>query len=84
MYILFSKGKIEHVNIELSKEKIPATNEIKFLGMQIDRLMNFSNCIDAIKVKCNKRLNIIKILSHKSWNLSDKTLCNFYVCIFSE
>ncbi len=32
-YILFSKGKTEHVNIELSKEKIPATNVIKYLGM---------------------------------------------------
>jgi hypothetical protein len=42
-YILFSKGKTEHVNIELSKEKIPPTNVIKFLGMHIDRSMNFRN-----------------------------------------
>jgi hypothetical protein len=80
-YILFSKGKIEQVNIKLSKEKKPSTNVIKFLGMHIDRSMNFSECVDGVKVKCNNRLNIIKILSHKSWNLTDKTLCNIYLSI---
>ena len=49
--------------------------------MHIDRSMNFSECVDGIKVKCNNRLNIIKILSHKSWNLTDKTLCNIYLSI---
>ena len=68
-YILYSKGKIEHVNIKLSKERIPAT-----LGLNIDRSLQFSECIEAIKAKCNNRLNIIKIISHKSWNLTEKTL----------
>ena len=49
--------------------------------MHIDRSMNFSECVDGIKVKCNARLNIIKILSHKSWNLTDKTQCNIYLSI---
>jgi hypothetical protein len=39
----------------------------------IDKSLNFTFCIDGIKAKCNNRLNIIKILSHKSWNLTEKT-----------
>ena len=48
------------------------------MGLNIDRSLQFSECIEAIKAKCNNRLNIIKIISHKSWNLTEKTLCNIY------
>jgi hypothetical protein len=80
-YILFGKGHNKEVNIQLMKESIPATNEIKFLGMIIDKSMNLTSCINAIKTKCNNRLNIIKILSHKSWKLTEKTLCNIYISL---
>ena len=49
--------------------------------MYIDKSMNFSANIEAIKVKCNNRLNIIKIISHKSWNLTESTLCNIYISL---
>jgi hypothetical protein len=62
-------------------ESIPVANEIKFLGMIIDKSMNFTSCIDGIKAKCNNRLNIIKILSHKSWNLTEKTLSTIYISL---
>ena len=76
--ILFNRGKSEKINIALLNENIPVTNEIKFLGLIIDRTMHFTNCIKDIKIKCNNRLNILKILSHKSWNLTSKTLCCIY------
>ena len=76
--ILFNRGKSEKINIALLNENIPVTNEIKFLGLIIDRTMHFTNCIKDIKIKCNNRLNILKILSHKSWNLTSKILCCIY------
>jgi hypothetical protein len=40
--------------------------------------MNFSKCVEEIVNKCNNRLNIIKILSHKSWKLETNTLKAIY------
>jgi hypothetical protein len=80
-YILFGKGQTKEVDIKLMNERIPVANEIKFLGMIIDKSMNFASCFEAMKNKCNNRLNIIKILSHKSWNLTDKILCALYISL---
>ena len=43
--------------------------------------MTFNACIQDIKAKCHKRLNIIKILKHKSWRLKPETLKNFYYAL---
>jgi hypothetical protein len=43
--------------------------------------MTFYVCIQDIKAKCHKRLNIIKILKHKSWRLKPETLKNFYYAL---
>jgi hypothetical protein len=43
-------------------EKIPIAIEIKNFGMKFDKSINFSSCNEAIKVKLNNRLNIIKII----------------------
>jgi hypothetical protein len=80
-YIIFCKGQTKEVNINLMNERIPVANEIKFLRLIIDKSMNFASCVEAMKNKCNNRLNIIKILSHKSWNLTDKTLCAIYISL---
>ncbi len=76
--ILFSKCKQEAVNIELFNEIIPQSDNIKFLGLYLDRSMNLTKCVEDLHAKCHKRLNIIKILSHKSWNLTSETIRNVY------
>ena len=40
--------------------------------------MNLTKCVEDINSKCHKRLNIIKIISHKSWSLSAETIRNVY------
>ena len=80
-YILFSRGKNAEVNIELFAQKIPGSDSIKFLGLTFDRSMTFSKCVENIKDKCSKRLNILKILSHSSWKLTESTLCNIYLSL---
>ncbi|RMZ95507.1 hypothetical protein BpHYR1_018550 [Brachionus plicatilis] len=39
-----------------------------------NRILNFNILVDEIKERCNKRLNIIKILSNKKWGLNQNTL----------
>jgi hypothetical protein len=76
--ILFSKCKQEIINIKLFNEVIQQSENIKFLGLYLDRTMNLTKCVEDIRTKCHKRLNIIKILSHKSWNLRPETIKSVY------
>ena len=49
-----------------------------FLGIKFNRLLNFNEQIDSIKSKCNDRMNILKILSHRSWGLNKNILKKLY------
>ena len=80
-YIIFSKDtrdKNQNINIKLFNVNIPKTNIIKFLGVTLDSKMSFNVLVKEIRDKCSKRLNILKIISHKSWKLEEKTLLNIY------
>jgi hypothetical protein len=52
-----------------------------FLGIIFDHHINFNSHIDNIIDRANKRLNIVKILAHRPWKLSYKTLINVYKTI---
>jgi hypothetical protein len=79
-YILFSKNKKNDPNFELKLfgEKINQIPSAKFLGLTFDSHLNFSANVEEIKSKCVNRLNIIKILSNRKWNLKKQTLLNLY------
>ena len=49
-----------------------------FLGIIFDEYLCFKKHFESLRERALKRLNIIKIFSHKSWNLSRNTLCNIY------
>ncbi|RNA27572.1 RNA-directed DNA polymerase from mobile element jockey-like [Brachionus plicatilis] len=61
---VFSRYKKESDNLNL-----------KIYG---NRILNFNKLVDEIKERCNRRLNIIKILSNKKWGLNQNTLENLY------
>jgi hypothetical protein len=80
-YIIFGRGgnnKKNKINIKLFDQSIPKTNEIKFLGITLDSSVCFKKCIKVIKDKCGLRINILKIIAHKSWKLNTRTLINIY------
>ena len=78
-YIIFGrKKKTSTLKLKLFNEFIPQVDQTKFLGVTLDSRMNFSKCVEEIVNKCNNRLNIIKILSHKSWKLETNTLKAIY------
>ena len=55
--------------------------KIVFLGVCFDESLSFTSHIDTIIKKSSSRLNIIKIVSHKSWHLSGKTLISLNNCL---
>ncbi|RMZ94361.1 RNA-directed DNA polymerase from mobile element jockey-like, partial [Brachionus plicatilis] len=70
--VVFSRYKKEsdNLNLKIYGNKIVSQKEIKFLGIKFDSKLNFNILVDEIKERCNKRLNIIKILSNKKWGLN--------------
>ena len=46
--------------------------------MTFDECLNFESHVVKIRSKCAGRLNVIKILSHRSWRLSRPTLIAIY------
>ena len=88
-YIIFSlyykagvngkKGiKKETLDLKLYGKNILPDNSPIFLGMRFDKYMSCKNQIDYIKSNGNDRLNIIKVLSHPSWKIDQKTLLKLY------
>ena len=68
-----NKISIKMYNKELKKEKTA-----KFLGIRIDENLSFEDHCNFIKSTCLKRINILKIISHKSWQLTIETRKNIY------
>ena len=89
MYSIFSQNKKagekgkkgfnnENLNIKIYGENITLDNNATFLGLRFDKFLNFKNQIAHIKSSCNNRLNIMKVLAHKSWNINTKTQIQLY------
>ena len=55
--------------------QIPVVAESKFLGVIFDRKLSFISHIKYVKAKC---LNLLKVLSHTSWDADRTTLLHLY------
>ena len=80
-YTIFSgKGSRNTTQFDLyiNKGKIPYAPNPVFLGITFDESLNFRVHTEGLVIRARKRLNLIKIFSHKSWNLSHETLKGIY------
>ena len=80
-YLVFSKNNInESKKLTLSINGITLNydNNPTFLGIRFDNHLTFCNQVKYLQETCNKRLNVIKILAHKSKKLTQKTLVQIY------
>ena len=82
--MIFSKNKktgaSDELYLEIGNERIKKdeNNNIKFLGIRFDFMLSFKNQIDYLITTIRKRMNILKVISHKSWFLKTETLANIY------
>ena len=86
----FSKSKTQCVHfcqlrkqhddpvLHLYGSPIPVVEESKFLGILFDRKLKFIPHIKYLKAKCFKALNLLKGLSHTSWDADRTTLLKLY------
>jgi hypothetical protein len=81
-YIVFSNNKSnqeeEDLDIKLFGENINKSDNPTFLGIRFDKYKSFKNQLDYLKEACMKRINVLKVLSNKSWGLIKHTLTQVY------
>ena len=86
-YIIFSGAgsrNTEKFEMNFGNGNIPYNPNPIFLGVTFDEFLNFKDHTDNLVTRARKRLNIIKIFSHKSWHLSHVTLKGVYNAIISS
>ena len=57
---------------------IPVVEEARFLGLLFDKKLSFIPHIKALKAKCLKALDILKVLSNTNWGGDRSVLLNLY------
>jgi hypothetical protein len=80
-YLVFSNNSInesEKLKLRLNGVTLKYDNNPTFLGIRFDNHFTFGNQVKYLQQTCNRRLNILKILAHKSKKLSQKTLIQIY------
>ena len=76
--------KKDKFEINFINGKIPYNPNPVFLGDTFDEFLNFKSHTDNLEKRARKRLNIIKIFSHKSWHLSHETLKGIFNAIIGS
>ncbi|GBN90267.1 hypothetical protein AVEN_140791-1, partial [Araneus ventricosus] len=65
----------------IRNDAIPIVDEIRFLGVIFDRKLTFLPHILQLRKKCEKSLNILKVLSCTSWGADRTSLLRIYQAV---
>ena len=85
-YTIFSRKGRKDIEFALflKGERVPYNPNPVFLGITFDEHLNFGDHFSKLRGRALKRLNIIKIFSHRSWHISKKTLINIYKALIGS
>ena len=64
--------------LKLYKVIIPVVPQAKFLGVIFDKKLNFKAHIDYLRGKCQKSLNLLKVVSKLDWGADTTVLLRLY------
>ena len=64
--------------LTLDGTPIPVVEENKFLGVIFDRKLSFIPHIKQLKAKCQKALNLLRVVAHTDWGADRKVLLNLF------
>jgi hypothetical protein len=77
-FIEYNSKKLNDGFRTLQDEGIANTRHGKFLGMIFDEKLTYAENVKEIMLKCEKRVNIVKILSQRKYKLNKATLVGIY------
>lgn len=81
-YCLFSRGfRTQSINLQINNEILKSTENIKYLGMWLDRSLRWGKHINEICQKTQKCFNLLKTLSGSSWGVHPKHIRRLYIAL---
>ena len=64
--------------LKLDGVEIPVVDQYKFLGIIFDRKLSFIPHINYLKAKCQKALQLLRVVAHTDWGADKLTLLKLY------
>ena len=64
--------------LKLDGVEIPVVDQYKFLGIIFDRKLSFIPHINYLKAKCQKALQLLRVVAHTDWGADKSTLLKLY------
>lgn len=77
-FVLFHRGKHKTVNLFLNNQQLTQSTNVKFLGMIFDQALTWHDHIDYLIARCQKRINILKLLTGSKWGADKQTMVILY------
>lgn len=83
MHLLLSKVKcwVQDPCLTLNNSPISVKKGHRFLGLLFDSKLTFGLHIKQLRTKCQKSLNILRVLSHRFWGSDRTCLLGIYHCM---
>jgi hypothetical protein len=76
-FMVFNRRKRKY-EFQIFNEKISYAESTRYLGVELNRNLNYHQHIENIRSKCLKLLNVLKCLSTKKWSLDKDGLLMVY------
>lgn len=68
----------QHPELHMEGESIKIVKELKFLGLMFDNKLNFIPHMRALRKKCSKTMDILKVLTKTKWGADSNVLLRLY------
>ena len=77
-FILFHRGRNKSLKLLLDGHPLEKVQDVKFLGMVFDQSLSWNKHIEYINNRCQKRINILKLLTGSKWGTDKETMVLLY------
>ena len=78
VHFLKKRGTLPEPDLKLNGSKVKVVKETKFLGVIFDQKLSFIPHMKALKTRCSKALDIMKVVSNQSWGTDKSVLLKLY------
>ena len=78
---LSKKERCNEPSLKLDHSEILVVDEYKFLGIIFDQKLTSIPRLKYLKTRCNKTLQLLRVVAHKEWGADCKTLLLLYISL---
>ena len=78
MHFTKKRGICDKPSITLENTELQVVEEAKFLGLIFDKRLTFKSHVSQLRKKCEKALDILRVVGHTDWGADKVTLLHLY------